>query len=40
MASDLPKLWIPKRDDIRIVDAIPMLGSGKVDFRALRAMAA
>jgi acyl-[acyl-carrier-protein]-phospholipid O-acyltransferase / long-chain-fatty-acid--[acyl-carrier-protein] ligase len=40
MASGLPKLWIPKRDDIRIVDAIPMLGSGKVDFRALRAMAA
>jgi len=40
METDLPKLWIPKRDDIRIVNAIPMLGSGKVDFRAVRAMAA
>jgi acyl-[acyl-carrier-protein]-phospholipid O-acyltransferase/long-chain-fatty-acid--[acyl-carrier-protein] ligase len=40
METGLPKLWIPKRDDIRIVDRIPMLGSGKVDFRALRAMVA
>jgi acyl-[acyl-carrier-protein]-phospholipid O-acyltransferase/long-chain-fatty-acid--[acyl-carrier-protein] ligase len=39
METGLPKLWIPKRDDIRIVHAIPMLGSGKVDFRAVRAMA-
>jgi acyl-[acyl-carrier-protein]-phospholipid O-acyltransferase / long-chain-fatty-acid--[acyl-carrier-protein] ligase len=40
METGLPKLWIPKRDDIRIVDAIPMLSSGKVDFRSVRAMAA
>src|SRR5262249_21269630 len=29
-ATDLPKLWIPKRDDFRFIDAIPTLGTGKV----------
>jgi acyl-[acyl-carrier-protein]-phospholipid O-acyltransferase/long-chain-fatty-acid--[acyl-carrier-protein] ligase len=38
-ATALPKLWIPKRDDIRRVEMIPTLGSGKVDLRALRMMA-
>ena len=38
--GDLPKLWIPKRDDLHIVDAIPTLGTGKVDLRAVRQAAA
>jgi acyl-[acyl-carrier-protein]-phospholipid O-acyltransferase/long-chain-fatty-acid--[acyl-carrier-protein] ligase len=38
-ASRLPALWIPKRDYFRRVAAIPALGSGKVDLKAVRAMA-
>jgi acyl-[acyl-carrier-protein]-phospholipid O-acyltransferase/long-chain-fatty-acid--[acyl-carrier-protein] ligase len=39
-STDLPKLWIPKREDIHIVDAIPTLGTGKVDLRGVRQLAA
>jgi acyl-[acyl-carrier-protein]-phospholipid O-acyltransferase / long-chain-fatty-acid--[acyl-carrier-protein] ligase len=35
-ATDLPKLWIPKREDLRPIETIPTLGTGKVDLRALR----
>ena len=38
--SDLPKLWIPKREDLHIVEAIPTLGTGKVDLRGVRLLAA
>ena len=38
--SDLPKLWIPKREDLHFVDAIPTLGTGKVDLRGVRLLAA
>ncbi len=38
-AKDLPNLFIPKRDQFYKVDAIPILGSGKLDLRALRKMA-
>ena len=38
--SDLPRLWIPKREDLRFIDAIPSLGTGKVDLRAVRQLAA
>ena len=34
--SDLPKLWLPKRDDLRFIESIPTLGSGKTDLRAVR----
>lgn len=37
--TDLPRLWLPKRDDLRFVDAIPTLGTGKVDLRAVRQLA-
>ena len=37
--SDLPKLWVPKREDIRFVDSIPTLGTGKVDLRGVRDLA-
>jgi acyl-[acyl-carrier-protein]-phospholipid O-acyltransferase/long-chain-fatty-acid--[acyl-carrier-protein] ligase len=38
-ACGLPALWIPKRDYFRKVAAIPALGSGKVDLKAVRALA-
>ena len=31
--SSLPKLWIPKRENLYYVDAIPLLGTGKVDLK-------
>jgi len=37
--SSLPKLWIPKREDLRFVESIPTLGTGKVDLRAVRGLA-
>jgi acyl-[acyl-carrier-protein]-phospholipid O-acyltransferase/long-chain-fatty-acid--[acyl-carrier-protein] ligase len=37
--SELPKLWIPKRENLHLVDAIPVLGSGKVDLKKVKAMA-
>lgn len=35
----LPKLWIPKRGDIHLIDTIPVLGSGKVDLKKVKALA-
>ena len=37
--SSLPKLWIPKREDLRFVESIPTLGTGKVDLRGVRQLA-
>ncbi len=37
--SDLPKLWIPRRDNFFVVEEIPLLGSGKVDLKKAQAMA-
>src|SRR4051812_767275 len=28
MNSELPKLWIPKREDIRGIEGLPLLGTG------------
>jgi acyl-[acyl-carrier-protein]-phospholipid O-acyltransferase/long-chain-fatty-acid--[acyl-carrier-protein] ligase len=39
-ATDLPRLWIPKRDDIHFVESIPTLGTGKVNLRRVRELAA
>jgi acyl-[acyl-carrier-protein]-phospholipid O-acyltransferase / long-chain-fatty-acid--[acyl-carrier-protein] ligase len=38
--SDLPALWKPRKDQFFHVDALPYLGSGKLDQRALKAQAA
>jgi len=38
--SQLPALWVPKRDDIFHVPSLPLLGTGKLDLRAIRAQAA
>lgn len=38
-ASSLPKIWIPKRDSLFVLDGIPLLGTGKVDLRAVKRLA-
>jgi acyl-[acyl-carrier-protein]-phospholipid O-acyltransferase / long-chain-fatty-acid--[acyl-carrier-protein] ligase len=38
-ARDLPKLWVPKQESIHQVDALPTLGTGKIDLRGVRALA-
>jgi acyl-[acyl-carrier-protein]-phospholipid O-acyltransferase/long-chain-fatty-acid--[acyl-carrier-protein] ligase len=37
---DLPNLFIPRRDHFVRVEALPMLGTGKLDLRGLKKMAA
>jgi acyl-[acyl-carrier-protein]-phospholipid O-acyltransferase/long-chain-fatty-acid--[acyl-carrier-protein] ligase len=37
--TDLPRLWLPKRENIYFVDALPTLGTGKLDLRGVRARA-
>jgi acyl-[acyl-carrier-protein]-phospholipid O-acyltransferase/long-chain-fatty-acid--[acyl-carrier-protein] ligase len=38
-AGVLPRLWIPSAEDFFAVEAIPVLGTGKVDLRRLRELA-
>ena len=38
--TTLPRLWLPRRDSLFVVHAIPTLGTGKVDFRGARDLAA
>jgi acyl-[acyl-carrier-protein]-phospholipid O-acyltransferase/long-chain-fatty-acid--[acyl-carrier-protein] ligase len=37
--SELPKLWIPKRENIYCIDSIPVLGSGKIDLKKVKLLA-
>ena len=37
--SELPKLWILKRENLHQVESIPLLGSGKVDLKKVKALA-
>lgn len=37
--SDLPRMWLPKQDNIYGVEALPALGTGKLDLRGVRQMA-
>ncbi len=37
--SDLPRLWLPKREDLIPLAEIPTLGTGKVDLRGLKRLA-
>jgi acyl-[acyl-carrier-protein]-phospholipid O-acyltransferase / long-chain-fatty-acid--[acyl-carrier-protein] ligase len=37
--TELPRLWLPKREDLHHIEAIPTLGTGKTDLRAVRQMA-
>jgi len=34
--TDVPKLWIPRRDSFHAVEEIPKLGSGKLDLKAVK----
>lgn len=38
-STDMPKLWVPARDKFIVVDAIPVLGSGKVDMQQVKSLA-
>src|ERR1035437_8471742 len=37
--TDLPRLWIPKRENLYLVEELPLLGTGKLDLRAVKARA-
>jgi acyl-[acyl-carrier-protein]-phospholipid O-acyltransferase/long-chain-fatty-acid--[acyl-carrier-protein] ligase len=37
--TGLPRLWLPKREDLHLIDSVPTLGTGKVDLRAVRQLA-
>jgi acyl-[acyl-carrier-protein]-phospholipid O-acyltransferase/long-chain-fatty-acid--[acyl-carrier-protein] ligase len=37
--TDLPKLWIPKRESFYYIEAIPTLGTGKVHLRQVKVIA-
>jgi acyl-[acyl-carrier-protein]-phospholipid O-acyltransferase/long-chain-fatty-acid--[acyl-carrier-protein] ligase len=37
--SRLPKIWVPKRESLHLVETIPLLGTGKVDLKKLKTMA-
>ena len=37
--TQLPKLWIPKQENIYAVDALPTLGTGKLDVRKAKEIA-
>ena len=34
--TDMPRLWIPKRENLYAVEALPQLGTGKLDLRGVR----
>ena len=38
--SELPALWIPKKENYYAIEAIPSLGSGKTDLRGAKKLAA
>ena len=38
-ATDLPNLWKPARNAYFVVDAIPVLGTGKVDLAGVKKLA-
>jgi len=37
--TDLPRLWLPKRENVYAVKDLPLLGTGKLDLRALKVRA-
>jgi acyl-[acyl-carrier-protein]-phospholipid O-acyltransferase/long-chain-fatty-acid--[acyl-carrier-protein] ligase len=39
-AGSLPRLWIPATEDFMPVESIPILGTGKIDLRKIRELAA
>lgn len=39
LSSGLPRLWIPKRENLHYVEAIPVTATGKVDLRKVKGLA-
>ncbi|MCU0242929.1 MAG: AMP-binding protein [Vicinamibacteria bacterium] len=37
--AGLPNLWVPRGQDFHRIDAIPLLGTGKIDLRRIRTLA-
>jgi acyl-[acyl-carrier-protein]-phospholipid O-acyltransferase/long-chain-fatty-acid--[acyl-carrier-protein] ligase len=37
--ADLPRLWLPRRESFFEVQALPVLGSGKLDLRRVKGVA-
>jgi acyl-[acyl-carrier-protein]-phospholipid O-acyltransferase/long-chain-fatty-acid--[acyl-carrier-protein] ligase len=37
--TDLPRLWLPKRENLYHVESLPLLGTGKLDLRGLKTLA-
>ena len=37
--GELPRLWIPKREDIHFLESIPTLGTGKTDLKRVKTLA-
>jgi acyl-[acyl-carrier-protein]-phospholipid O-acyltransferase/long-chain-fatty-acid--[acyl-carrier-protein] ligase len=37
--SELPKLWIPKRENLYWLESLPLLGSGKIDLKQIKLLA-
>jgi len=37
--TNLPKLWLPRKENFFPIDALPMLGSGKLDLHHVKEMA-
>ncbi len=40
VASELPRLWVPRREDFHEVEDIPVLGTGKLDLKGIKHLAA
>jgi acyl-[acyl-carrier-protein]-phospholipid O-acyltransferase/long-chain-fatty-acid--[acyl-carrier-protein] ligase len=38
-ATDLPRLWLPKRENFYPVETLPLLGTGKLDLRGMKTLA-
>jgi len=38
-ATELPKLWLPRRENLHQIEAIPTLGTGKTDLRRVKELA-
>ncbi|HEY2017334.1 MAG TPA: AMP-binding protein, partial [Bryobacteraceae bacterium] len=37
--TDLPRLWLPKRENVYAVEGLPLLGTGKLDLRGVKTLA-
>ncbi|MDR3700692.1 MAG: acyl-[ACP]--phospholipid O-acyltransferase [Candidatus Sulfopaludibacter sp.] len=38
-ATGLPRLWLPKRENVHLVESLPLLATGKLDLRGVKSLA-